>query len=68
MTDPTLLDRIERILRGEPVAATAGLIPACYGPRATADDVYHAWAVMHERMQPRDEAFYLAGMTGWASR
>lgn len=70
LTLPEAAARVERILRGEDIAApvfVAGTVPSWYG----AEEPWRAWLRMWQRMaptDPRDVAFYQAGAIGWASR
>ena len=65
--------RIERLVRGEdittePVAAVeAGSIPYYYGA-ATSAEMCDRWLHMVASAKPDDQAFYIAGAIGWASR
>lgn len=64
--------RIERLVRGESLAAaavaqTAGTIPSYYGALTTAE-ISQRWLMLAQTCSPIDREFYLAGAVGWASR
>lgn len=66
-------DRIDRLLRGENIAAAAieaGTIPAYYGHEHPFDAWRRMWATLSaaRTLQPYEVAFCQAGTIGWASR
>ena len=66
-----VLDRIERILRGEQIwreeATDAGRVPMWYGARSAAE-IAGLWLGWMATAAPIDLPFYQAGAIGWASR